>query len=103
MDKTLAALIENHIIANGTHWEKVPFYKQRQSPDSPDGYEGRIGIYEVMTVSPAIRDLVMRGATTSDLEKQARAEGMLTMLEDGIFKCVQGVTTIEEVMRVVSE
>jgi len=103
LDKTLAALIENHIIANGTHWEKVPFYKQRQSPDSPDGYEGRIGIYEVMTVSPAIRDLVMRGATTSDLEKQARAEGMLTMLEDGIFKCVQGVTTIEEVMRVVSE
>src|SRR3989344_2999261 len=103
LDKTLAALIENHIIANGTHWEKVPFYKQRQSPDSPDGYEGRIGIYEVMTVSPAIRDLVMRGATTSDLEKQARAEGMLTMLEDGIFKCVQGVTPIEQVMRVVSE
>ena len=45
----------------------------------------------------------MRGATTSDIEKQARAEGMLTMLEDGIFKCVQGITTIEEVMRVVSE
>ncbi|OHA28589.1 MAG: hypothetical protein A3C08_02445 [Candidatus Taylorbacteria bacterium RIFCSPHIGHO2_02_FULL_47_18] len=103
LDKTLAALIENRIIAKGTHWEKVPFYKPRQSLDSSEGYEGRIGIYEVMIVSSAIRDLVMRGATTSDIEKQARAEGMLTMLEDGIFKCVQGITTIEEVMRVVSE
>lgn len=103
LDKTLAALIENKIVPKGTHWEKVPFYKPRQSPDNPEGYEGRIGIYEVMGVSPAIRDLVMRGATTSDLDKQARSEGMLTMLEDGIFKCAQGITTIEEVMRVVSE
>jgi hypothetical protein len=102
LEKTLATLIENRIVPKGTHWEKVPFYKPRQSGDG-EGYEGRIGIYEVMGISSAIRDLVMRGATTSDLEKQARSEGMLTMLEDGIFKCAQGITTLEEVMRVVSE
>ena len=102
LDKTLAALVENRVVPKGTHWEKVPFYKPR-SGENGDGYEGRIGIYEVMGVSSAIRDLVMRGTTTSDLEKQARSEGMLTMLEDGIMKCAQSVTTIEEVMRVVSE
>ena len=43
------------------------------------------------------------GMTSSELEAQAKKEGMLTMIEDGIFKCVQGLTTIEEVLRVVSE
>ncbi|MDP3661566.1 MAG: ATPase, T2SS/T4P/T4SS family, partial [bacterium] len=103
LNKTLAALVENKIVPKGTHWEKVPFYKPRTASDGTEGYEGRIGIYEVMGISSAIRDLVMRGATTSDIDKQARSEGMLTMLEDGIFKCAQGITTIEEVMRVVSE
>ncbi|TSC83437.1 MAG: Type II secretion system protein E [Parcubacteria group bacterium Gr01-1014_17] len=102
LEKTLLALIENRIVPKGTHWEKVPFYKPRQSGEG-EGYEGRIGIYEVMGMSSAIRDLVIRGASTSDLEKQARSEGMLTMLEDGISKCAQGITTLEEVMRVVSE
>ncbi len=102
LGKTLTALVENRVVPKGTQWEKVPFYKPRPA-DGGDGYEGRIGIYEVMGISSAIRALVMQGVTTADLEKQARAEGMLTMLEDGIMKCAQGVTTIEEVMRVVSE
>ena len=45
----------------------------------------------------------MKGATTSEIEAQAKKEGMMTMLEDGIFNAVQGNTTIEEVLRVVSE
>ncbi len=68
-----------------------------------DGYKGRVGIHEVLKMSPAIRDLIMKSSTTADIEAQARKEGMLTMLEDGIFMCVQGLTTIEEVLRVVSE
>jgi len=54
-------------------------------------------------VTATIRDIIIKGGTNADIEAQARREGMLTMLEDGIFKCVQGMTTIEEVLRVVSE
>ena len=45
----------------------------------------------------------MANATSDDIEKQAKKEGMMTMLEDGVVKCVQGVTTIEEILRVTSE
>lgn len=102
LDKTLEALVEYKIVPKETRWEKVPFYKPR-AKEGGDGYEGRIGIYEVMQMSSAIRELVVRGASTTGIEKQARSEGMLTMLEDGILKCTQGITTIEEVLRVVSE
>jgi type IV pilus assembly protein PilB len=68
-----------------------------------DGYQGRIGIHEVLEMTPTIRELVIKNATSDEIEAQARKEGMLTMLEDGIFKAAQGLTTIEEVLRVVSE
>ena len=45
----------------------------------------------------------MANATSDDIEKQAKKEGMMTMLEDGVVKCVQGITTIEEILRVTSE
>ena len=45
----------------------------------------------------------MKGATAEEIENQAKKEEMLTMIEDGIFKAVQGITTIEEVLRVISE
>ena len=54
-------------------------------------------------MTPAIKDLIMKGATTQGIEDQAKKEGMLTMIEDGVFKAVQGITTLEEVLRVVSE
>ncbi|MBI2053100.1 MAG: hypothetical protein HYT34_02545, partial [Candidatus Ryanbacteria bacterium] len=50
-----------------------------------------------------IKDLIMKSATADDIEKEARRAGMMTMFEDGIFKAVQGITTIEEVMRVTRE
>jgi type II secretory ATPase GspE/PulE/Tfp pilus assembly ATPase PilB-like protein len=54
-------------------------------------------------VTDTIKDLIIKGETTERIEEQAKKEGMMTMIEDGIFKAVQGVTTIEEVLRVVSE
>jgi len=102
MNKTLAEMIEHRIVPKGTHWDKVPFWKPCRVEEVGE-YEGRVGIYEVMNISSAIRELVMRGGTTATINEQACKEGMLTMLEDGIIKCVQGITTIEEVMRVVSE
>ncbi len=103
LPKVLEALKSEKIVEKNATWDKIPFYKPKKTPDSEDGYGGRIGIHEIMKMSLTIKELVMKNATSDDIEKQARSEGMLTMLEDGIYKCVQGVTTIEEVLRVVSE
>jgi type II secretory ATPase GspE/PulE/Tfp pilus assembly ATPase PilB-like protein len=56
-----------------------------------------------LKISPAIKDIIMKNGTADEIAKQADKEGMLTMLEDGIFKAVQGITTIEEVLRAASE
>ncbi|HEY9585222.1 MAG TPA: GspE/PulE family protein [Candidatus Paceibacterota bacterium] len=103
LDRVLRALMEEGIVPRDIDWLRVPFYKPKPSADCEDGYKGRIGIHEVLRMSPALRDLVIASASAEKIEEQARKEGMLTMLEDGIFKAVHGLTTIEEVYRVVSE
>ena len=102
MDVVLEALREEKIVGKNDDWGDIPFYK----PDSKkpeESFKSRIGIYEVLNVSGAVKDLIIKGSTTEDIELQAKKEGMLTMLEDGVFKAAQGLTTIEEVLRVVSE
>lgn len=101
--RVLSALKQEKVVPKEAVWEKIPLYRPRPTQESKDGYKGRVGIYEVLKVSPAIREIIIHGDTAHDVEVQARKEGMLTMLEDGIFKAVQGLTTIEEVLRVVSE
>lgn len=67
------------------------------------GYKGRIGIFEVMTISERIRSMIISHEAAQVIEKVAlEEEGMTTMLQDGIFKVMEGVTTIEEVYRVIS-
>ena len=63
------------------------------------GYKGRSGLYEVMDNTPAIQELILSGASASDLRKVARSEGMLTLREAGIKKLREGKTTIDEVLR----
>ncbi len=102
MDRVLEALREEKIVSKKDDWKTINFYKPKAGAVG-DGFEGRIGIYEVLNISSAIKDLIIKGATVEEMEIQAKKEGMLTMIEDGIFKAVQGLTTIEEVLRVVSE
>ncbi len=64
------------------------------------GYRGRIGIYEIMPVSDAIRDLTLHSASADRLAETARAEGMRTLRDDAFEKVKQGVTAIDEVIRV---
>ena len=68
------------------------------------GYEGRLGIFEILEMKENIRKAIMRHATADELEQIAIKEnGMRTMLEDGIAKALNGLTTIEEVLRVRGE
>ncbi|HRS23243.1 MAG TPA: ATPase, T2SS/T4P/T4SS family, partial [Candidatus Woesebacteria bacterium] len=64
------------------------------------GYFGRIAIYEVMPVSEKIAKLIVSKAAAADIQKQAIEEGMLTMKQDGYVKVLEGITTVEEVLRV---
>lgn len=103
LDRMRGFLEKEDIIKKGTDWKKIPFYKPKQSEESPDGYKGRIGIHEAMRVSPIIKEIILRGGSSDEVEAQSKKEGMMTMIEDGIFQAVQGKTTIDEVLRVVSE
>ena len=98
----LRALKEEKIVAKDATWKNIQFSRPKEGA-SGSGYAGRVGIYEVLPVTATIKELIMKGASGDDMSKQAKDEGMLTMLEDGIFKSAQGRTTIEEVLRVVTE
>ncbi len=102
LNKVLQALKTEKVVKPADTWDKIPFWKAVESKDD-DGYKGRVGIHEVLKVSQSIKELIIKGSTTADIEAQAKKEGMLTMIEDGIFNAVQGTTTIEEVLRVISE
>jgi type IV pilus assembly protein PilB len=65
------------------------------------GYKGRIGIYELMKMNAEIAELIVRRAPLADIKEAAKANGMKELREDGLIKILAGVTTPEEVMRVV--
>ncbi len=81
----------------------IYLYRPVASALTPTGYLGRTTIMEFLVVSEPIRRLVMKHADTNAIEEEARKLGMRTMYEDGLVKAMQGVTTIEEVLRVTQE
>jgi len=78
----------------------VTFYQGKGCVDcNYTGYRGRIGIFETLTISEGIRELILDRSPTSVIRRQARKEGMRTMREDGWEKIVRGITTLEEILR----
>ena len=67
------------------------------------GYLGRVGVFEVLPVTPKIAEMILKRADSPSLEREAIAEGMITMKQDGYIKVLKGVTTVEEVLRVAQE
>ena len=66
------------------------------------GYRGRTGLFELMVIDDRLRELIARPATTDELRAAAIDGGMTTMLQDGVEKAMEGITTVEEVMRVMA-
>ncbi|MGH8190415.1 MAG: type II secretion system ATPase GspE [Rhodanobacteraceae bacterium] len=81
----------------------IRLYRPQPSPDNPSGYRGRLAIIEQLTMNDGLRRLLMQHADASDIERAAREAGMRTMHEDGLRKALQGLTTVEEVLRVTEE
>lgn len=77
--------------------------KGRDTPQTPGGYQGRAGLYEVMEVTEEIQQLIIKRATSHEVQKVAMQQGMITMRQDGYLKALTGITTIEEVNRVASD
>ena len=102
LDMVMDALEEEKLVKKDASWNAVPFYRVKEDHDE-EAYKGRTGIHEVLTISPTIKDLIMADATADDIDAQAKKEGMLKMIDDGVYKAARGVTTIEEVLRVISE
>ncbi len=103
LDRVLEVLKREKIVDPKTAMEKMEWGKPEKKEECPDGYKGRIGIHEVLEMSESVKELVMKNATSDDIEKRGREEGMLTMLEEGFIKAAQKITSIEEVLRVTSE
>lgn len=103
LDHLLGLLKDEKLIKMTDSWEKIPFYKAVVSPESEDGYAGRTGIHEVLKVTATIREMIIKGSSQDDIEMQAKKEGMMTMIEDGVYQAILGITTLEEIFRVVSE
>ena len=103
LERVLGFLKAENIVGAKDTWDKIPFYKAVKSGEFEDGYSNRIGMHEVLKVTSAIKDMIISGKSQDDIEIQAKKEGMMTMIEDGVFQAVLGVTTLEEVFRVVSE
>lgn len=103
-DRVLDLLVERKVVEERPEsLREVSFYKPVESEECPEGYKGRIGIFEVLKVTESIKEMVVEKVTADGIRKQARKEGMVTMVEDGLVKAARGITSIEEVLRVIIE
>jgi type IV pilus assembly protein PilB len=75
-------------------------FKPTPSADIPSGLKGRMGLYEVFEITQEVQDLILKRATSSEIQRLAQSQGMVTMREDGYLKALAGMTTLSEVNRV---
>lgn len=95
--KVLGSLLNNK-------GEKLKLFRGKGCPECNNtGYFGRIGIFEVLPITEKIGRLILEHAPASEIEKQAVEEGMITMKQDGYLKVTEGISTIEEVLRVAQD
>jgi type IV pilus assembly protein PilB len=83
---------------------KITLWRPRKDlTGDKTGYKGRMGIYEVLTNTTAVQNLIVGNGTSDEIQKKAMDEGMLTMQLDGLIKAIIGMTSIEEILRVTRE
>jgi type II secretory ATPase GspE/PulE/Tfp pilus assembly ATPase PilB-like protein len=80
--------------------ESLKILRRTDTSTASAGYYGRVGLFEVLQISRQIDKLIMGNSTAKEIKDQARAEGLITMKQDGYLKVLDKVTTIEEILRV---
>ncbi|MDP3997677.1 MAG: GspE/PulE family protein [Candidatus Andersenbacteria bacterium] len=104
LEELAAVLVEEKIINQGSDIKNIKVYQPVGCKSCSDGYKGRLGIYEAIEFTDEIRSIVKSDVSTDQLETAAKEQQqMLSMIQDGLIKVAQGVTTLEEVLRVAKE
>jgi type IV pilus assembly protein PilB len=105
LNKLLEVMIREKVVAASIkNWEEINLAKGSGcSQCSNTGFKGRLGIYEIIEVDDTVRKLISEHRDADVIEKEVTDKGVITMLQDGFIKAVQGITTIEEVLRVTQE
>ncbi|TSC96326.1 MAG: Type II secretion system protein E [Parcubacteria group bacterium Athens1014_10] len=105
LDSIMQTLIREKIISpKEKNWESLLFYKGKGCKQCDNnGYKGRVGIYEVLELNEELRDLVTKEADTDQLKKITKKHEMITILEDAFIKAKNGLTSLEEIIRVTKE
>ncbi|MGH7195203.1 MAG: GspE/PulE family protein [Candidatus Saccharimonadales bacterium] len=106
-----ASLADQQKVSHDLGYQGLPLRAQNaytlsrgiDSLEAPEGYKGRMGIYEAFEVTNKIQDLILKRSTSGEIQAQAQTEGMVTMREDGYLKVLSGQTTVTEINRVASE
>jgi len=98
VDRVLATIQDRSLIPKDTSMMWVP-----DAPEGELGYKGRVGVYEIIQTTREIEDAIRQNLTIRELEDVARKQGFLTLHEDSILKVLEGVTSLEEVRRIMGE
>lgn len=101
--RVLAALKEEGIVEKDKQWKDLLFARATSCSSCEGGYSGYTGLQEVLPVTAHVKEMLLDGLSAEEIEEDARKEGMQTTWEDGLFKAAQGITSIEEVVRVAQE
>lgn len=104
MKEIIKVLVKEKIIDDKKSLRELTFYRGKGCEHCGiQGYKGRAGIYETLETTESIKELIVNNAPAEKIQKQAVAEGMITMLQDGFIKVLTGLTTIDEILRVTKE
>jgi len=104
ISEIMKVLIKEKVIDKEKSLAEIKFYRGKGCDHCDmQGYKGRVGIFEVLDVNEAIKDLIVASASSEKIQTQAVADGMLTMIQDGFVKAVSKITTIEEILRITKE
>ena len=103
LERIMHHLKEERVMSGAATWSSIPFYRPLPNLTDDEAYKGRFGLHEVLKVTAAVKDKILQEVAPEHIEVVARREGMLTMLEDGVYMAARGVTSIEEVKRVVGD
>jgi len=104
IDSIIKTMIREKIIIDHKDIESLLFYRGKGCKQCNDsGYKGRVGIYETLEITPKISEMILKKATENEIKETALDNDMITMVEDGFIKAKNGITTIEEIMRVTKE
>lgn len=107
MDAIFKVILKNKDLEKSlkskSKWEEIKLFKSQGCDQCHGGYRGRLGIFEVLEIDEDIKKMISQKATSEEIERKAREKGMSTMVEDGFIKVVQGITSLEEILRVTKE